>query len=75
MLPKRGDRVTLHTRDGEYTVAACFPPMLGILSDAWPLGASQSVALAELSSINGHPVEFDPAEQPQKKHRSRRRAA
>jgi hypothetical protein len=75
MVPKRGDRVTLHTRDGEYIIAVCFPPVVGILSDAWPVGASQQVALHELATVNGRAVEFAQPEQSQKRRGGGRKAA
>jgi hypothetical protein len=68
-LPKPGDRVALTDYPNTFVIVACFDKQCGILSGLWPVGASQSIEIHKIASINGRPVSFAPPSEPQKKRR------
>lgn len=70
--PRPGDRVALTNYPNTFVVVACFDKQCGILSDLWPVGASQQIGLHQLSTINGRPVAFPAPAESQKKRRAAR---
>ena len=67
---KPGDRITTKIYDTDYPlkIVALAGDKIAIGSVRWPVGATQFIALSELTSVNGESVNF-----PSEKTKSRKK--
>jgi hypothetical protein len=57
--PRTGDCVTLASfPDDVYTIFVCHGTQCGVMADGWPVGATASIELHQLSTVNGVVVNF-----------------